>query len=149
MLTAVVEESDGNRDAPHGRSGPHCEQIGTFAETVEKQIRYWSDLLADYDKVVMWGGGSKAVAFLSTLEAYRAPIAKRIKCVVDINPRRQGTYLPAVVQKIVAPAELRELKPDLVLVMNPVYEQEICETVCAMGLAPGIVALKDEVALHD
>ena len=49
-------------------------------------------------KIVLWGSGSKAVSFLTTLG-----VGDAIEYVVDINPHRHGYYLPTTGQQIVAP----------------------------------------------
>jgi hypothetical protein len=51
-----------------------------------------------------------------------------IDYVVDINPRKQGMYLTGSGQQIVPPAFLQEYQPNVVLVMNPVYLDEIRHT---------------------
>jgi hypothetical protein len=78
---------------------------------------------------VIWGGGSKGVTFLNVLGADSA-----IEYVVDLNPHKQGKYVAGTGQRVVAPEFLRELRPTDVLVMNPVYESEIADSVRALGL---------------
>jgi hypothetical protein len=71
-------------------------------------------------KTVLWGGGSKAVAFLTTLD-----VQDEIAYAVDVNPRRHGTFIAGTGQEIVAPAFLADYRPDVVLVMSPIYLPEI------------------------
>mgnify|MGYP003554653687 FL=1 len=40
-----------------------------------------------------------------------------------------------------APAFLREVRPDVVIVMNPIYCDEIRADLAAMGLAPEVTAV--------
>ena len=56
------------------------------------------------EETVLWGGGSKAVAFLTTLD-----VREGIDYAVDINPRRSGTFLAGTGQQIVAPEFLAQL----------------------------------------
>ena len=91
---------------------------------------------ANNQRVVLWGGGSKAVAFLTTLG-----IRDEIQYAVDINPHKHGAYLAGTGQEVVAPAFLRSYRPDLVIIMNPVYVDEITRDLAAMGLQPEIVAV--------
>ena len=72
---------------------------------------------------VIWGSGSKCVAFLTTLG-----IDSEIECVVDINPRRHGKYIAGVGKRIVPPEHLKEFKPETIIVMNPIYKDEIART---------------------
>ena len=76
------------------------------------------------------------MAFLNQLE-----VASVISFVVDVNPYRQGTYLAGTGHEIVAPEELRALKPDTVIIMNSIYELEIREMLSEVGLAPELRSL--------
>src|SRR4030067_1172980 len=80
-------------------------------------------------KAVVWGAGSKGVSFLNTLKT-----AGQISHVVDINPRKQGKFVPGTGQEIVGPEALKDIDPDLKIIMNPIYISEIWETVKSMGL---------------
>ena len=57
-------------------------------------------------ELILWGGGSKAVAFLTTLD-----VREGIEYAVDINPRRSGTFLAGTGQEIVAPGSWRTTDP--------------------------------------
>jgi hypothetical protein len=87
-------------------------------------------------RIAIWGSGSKCVGFLQVLGA---PTTKEIGCVVDINPHRHGKYMPGLHQPIVAPEELVNYQPDLVIVMNPIYIEEITKDLNAMGLHPKVL----------
>jgi len=71
-------------------------------------------------RVVIWGGGSKGVAFLTALGG-----AAPIEYAVDINPFKADKYLAGGGQRVVAPGFLREYQPGVVIVMNPIYRDEI------------------------
>ena len=113
-----------------------------FAERVPATLAHWRKRLEELSKqrrrAVLWGAGSKAVGFLSTLGA---GVAEEIEYVVDINRRKQGTYLAGSGQRIVAPDFLREYAASLVIVMNPVYLEEIRGQLQEMGLNPEVMAL--------
>jgi SAM-dependent methyltransferase len=85
---------------------------------------------------VIWGAGSKGVAFLTTLE-----ISDEIEYAVDVNPFKHGMYMAGTGQEIVPAPFLRDYKPDLVLVMNPVYRDEIGRELASMGLDPQLVVV--------
>ena len=80
-------------------------------------------------RAVIWGAGSKGVAFLTTLG-----LREEIPYTVDINPHKQGTFMAGTGQEIKAPAFLQEYKPDVVIVMNPIYRNEIQQELKRMGL---------------
>ena len=60
---------------------------------------------------------------------------------VDINPYRQGHFLPGTGLSIVGPDFLADYRPDLVVIMNPIYRDEIARDLERMGLTPEIVTL--------
>ena len=97
---------------------------GSFAATVAHSRAAWLSRLRDWSaagqRTVLWGSGSKAVAFLTTLG-----VRDEVEHAVDINPYRAGKFLPGTGQRIVAPAFLREYRPDNVVIMNPVYLREV------------------------
>jgi SAM-dependent methyltransferase len=87
-------------------------------------------------RIVLWGSGSKGVSFLTTLG-----VTDSIDCAVDINPHRQGYYMPTTGQRIVSPAFLKEYRPDVVIIMNAIYRDEIAGELDRMALRPEILAL--------
>ena len=69
---------------------------------------------------MLWGGGSKATAFLNLLDQER-----RVSAVIDINPHKQGAFIPGTGHPVLGPDDLAELAPQRVILMNPVYRQEV------------------------
>ena len=117
------------------------ELVEYFVERYEEKHDEWRHELACIQsagrKAVLWGGGSKGVAFLTTLNQTLADIA----CAVDINPIKTGTFMAGTGQEIVAPSFLKTYRPDVVIIMNPVYREEISRDLEAMGLSPEIRTL--------
>ena len=87
-------------------------------------------------RVAVWGSGSKGVTFLNLMGADGV-----IGVPVDINPAKHGLYLPGVGRQVVAPDALPSLDIALVLVMNPVYAQEIEGMVRGLGVQVPVVAV--------
>ena len=114
--------------------------IEAFPDQVSRVREHWRSFVderqANDKRIVVWGGGSKAVSFLTTL-GLNGEIAE----VVDINPFKQNKYLPASGHQVVAPETLADAPPDCVIVMNPIYLGEIGSSLTAMGLKPEIVAV--------
>ncbi|MBE0599276.1 MAG: SAM-dependent methyltransferase, partial [Desulfuromonadales bacterium] len=73
------------------------------------------------------------VAFLTALGNPEA-----VSAVVDINPHRHGFHMAGSGLPIVAPEALPELAPEAVIIMNPVYREEISATLKVLGLEPEI-----------
>lgn len=94
-----------------------------FADLCEAKIKQTRETIChiqDTGKtMIVWGAGAKGVTFLNTLQ----PDA--ISYVVDMNPRKQGKYLAGTAQQIIAPEALSDIRPDVILIMNPNYQTEI------------------------
>jgi hypothetical protein len=107
--------------------------INDFVSNYQSKLNEWRELINKQvnqgSKIVVWGASSKTVAFFSTLH-----IHEEIRYAVDINPNKHGTFIAGTGQKIVSPDFLREYQPDLVIVMNPIYRNEIREALDAMGV---------------
>jgi len=78
------------------------------------------------------------VSFLDLLE-----IADSIEAVVDVNPGKQGSHLAGSGLEIVAPESLRELRPDVVIVMNPIYREEIERDLARLSPASRTIAVDE------
>lgn len=115
-------------------------QTNRFANDVQQLREQWQAQIADMaqrgQRVVIWGGGSKGVAFLTTLGLY-----DQVRYVVDINPRKAGKFMAGTGQEIVQPSFLREYQPDVVIVMNPVYCDEIGGMLAEMNLSPSLLSM--------
>lgn len=111
-----------------------------FPEKVASIRAYWTDFVrsrhADGKRVAIWGGGSKGVAFLTTNN-----LDTEVAQVIDINPFKQGKFLPGTGHEVSSPESLVETPPDSVIVMNPIYLPEIGAQLAEMGLQPELVAV--------
>jgi threonine dehydrogenase-like Zn-dependent dehydrogenase len=102
-----------------------------FADKVAQWRRRIEESRSAGRQVVIWGAGAKGVMFLNLL---RVTAGSGIDWVVDINPRKQGHFVPLMGQRIVGPDRLAQNPPDLLVVMNPEYEGEIREMIENMGI---------------
>jgi hypothetical protein len=113
--------------------------VQSFATRVPRRIAEWRKRLESYRekglKTVVWGAGSKGVTFLSTLNIPRA-----VQYVVDINPHMSAHYMAKTGLEIVRPFVLRDYRPDVVIVMNPVYRGEIIAELANLGLRPEVIS---------
>lgn len=107
--------------------------VEQFIEHLQINLDRWQKRLAGIRsggrKVVIWGGGSKGVAFLTKLG-----IREEIRYAVDINPFKSGTFMAGTGQEIVLPQFLKEYRPDLIIVMNPIYIPEISADLKTLGV---------------
>jgi SAM-dependent methyltransferase len=115
-------------------------EVESFRKHKDDVIGGWADRLDRWHgqgrRVVVWGSGSKGVAFLTTLK-----VGGQVSAVVDVNPFRQGKFMIGTGHPIVAPETLVGSPPDVVVVMNPIYVGEIERQLDGMGLRPNIVAV--------
>jgi SAM-dependent methyltransferase len=116
-------------------------QLEGFAARHRRQRQRWQERLQGYaahgQRAVLWGSGSKAVAFLANL----GPAGNSIDHVVDINPYRHDYFMPGTGQRIVAPERLCEFRPDIVIAMNRIYSAEIAAQLGRLGLTPQLLTL--------
>ena len=69
-------------------------------------------------------------------------IKDQIDYVVDINPHRHGKYLPSTDKEVMSPETLKKSKPDVTLVMNPIYLKEITEMIDEMGGTTEVIPIE-------
>jgi SAM-dependent methyltransferase len=105
----------------------------TFANGLREKVARWEEKLQAVHKAglrtIAWGAGGRGINFLNLIRA-----SQFVPYIVDINPTRCGGFIPGSGQKVVAPEFLREYKPDLLLLTNPTYEQEVRNKVEEMGI---------------
>ncbi len=114
--------------------------VKSFPARFAARVNEWEEKLNSWarsgKKVVIWGSGSKGVSFLATV-----PGADIVAHAVDINPYRRGYFMPCTAQRILSPEEAAEFAPDVVIVMNRVYVDEIRTMLTELGQKPEVLAL--------
>lgn len=127
-------DNQGMSDSSHMHVGVNqiADYIKSFPENYKSKVETCrlelEKIEAKGQSVVVWGAGSKGVTFLNTFKN------SEIEYVVDINPNKQGMYIPGTGQKIVPPEFLKSYKPDIIIIMNPIYKSEIWELTNKLGL---------------
>jgi SAM-dependent methyltransferase len=79
------------------------------------------DNLAKQGKVALWGAGAKGVTFANLID----PRRERIECLVDMNPQKQGKYVPGTGHPIIDFRSLPARGVASAILMNTNYEDEI------------------------
>lgn len=117
--------------------------VASFADHYARKTAVWKNYLAEQracgKKVVVWGAGSKGVTFMNVVKH-----ADVIRYAVDVSPHKQGKFCPGTAQRILSPDALNEFSPDVVIVMNPLYIEEITASLCANHIRAEIVSIMDE-----
>ncbi len=115
-------------------------KVHSFSQKVKKKVEYWGKTIRkirnDRTRAVIWGAGSKGVAFLTRLN-----VKDEICYAVDINPHKHGTYMAGTGQEIVPPEFLRAYDPSIVIVMNPVYINEVDQKLKELGIGPKLMSV--------
>jgi SAM-dependent methyltransferase len=115
-----------------------AEEVATFSARFRKIKEHWltqiRGMRGEGKRLVIWGGGSKAVSFLTTLA-----LKDQIDCVVDINPYKHGKFIPGTGHAVKSPEALKQQQPDCVILMNPIYENEVRGKLQSMGLRPQLL----------
>ncbi|HKU15977.1 MAG TPA: class I SAM-dependent methyltransferase [Steroidobacteraceae bacterium] len=107
-----------------------CAAFGAAASaSIERSRARLARFAESGKRVVIWQGASKTVGFLSAIETFDA-----IDSAVDMNQRRHGQFLPGSGLAVHSPDILRELQPEHVVLMNPVYVQEVGAQLREMGV---------------
>lgn len=140
FLTIEAVPDDGS-DAPADLSAELAQLTAdahSFAASYRAKREDWqarlSELAAAGKRGVIWGAGSKGVTFLNAMET-----GDEIAAVVDINPRKQGKFVPGTGQEIVPPSALSDIRPDFVIIMNANYREEIGHMLAEVGVSADIL----------
>jgi SAM-dependent methyltransferase len=131
-------QSASHRDyEPTGEVSRIERDVASFTVSYKDKVeKYWLKLEQMKEKrqsAVVWGAGSKGVTFLNTFKG------SGVEYAVDINPRKQGMYIAGTGQRIVPPEFLKDYKPDVIIMMNPVYKKEIQQLTKSLGLKPKLM----------
>ncbi|MCF6157343.1 MAG: methyltransferase domain-containing protein [wastewater metagenome] len=109
------------------------EDVQYFSRNYQNRLDIWKrkvkEIIGNGHRIVIWGSGSKGVSFLNYLD-----LRDEIEFVVDINPYKHNMYMPGTGQKIVGPTFLKEYRPDSIIIMNPVYREEIQDELNRLGV---------------
>jgi len=124
-------------DMQRGEVNQTASDVTSFAATHQRKVEVWRRALKQVEsggqRAVVWGAGSKGVSFLNALKS------SQVEYVVDINPNKQGKYVPGTGQQIVPPKFLHDYQPEVIIIMNPIYRFEIRNLTKKLGLAPKFV----------
>lgn len=112
---------------------PLAQAVQDFAARIGQKLEWWQQQLQRWQeqgqRVVVWGSGSKCVSFLTTLGTQ-----DRVQYIIDINPHRHGKFIPGIGKEIRAPEFLKQYQADRLIVMNPIYCEEIQQMLNEMGV---------------
>ncbi|MFW2381053.1 MAG: class I SAM-dependent methyltransferase [Acidimicrobiales bacterium] len=105
-----------------------------FAAKTERWERELSSDLAATGRTFVWGAGSKGITFCNIMD----PEGK-LGGLVDRHPNKVGKFVPSTGAPILSPSMLPAAQPDRIIVMNPLYIEEIRVDLASAGLQPEIL----------
>ncbi len=118
------------------------QEVNNFAIQSKRQFKSLRSKCKNYSAKgpwVIWGGAAKGVTFCNLI----GKIAGNALQVVDINPLRQGKFVPITGHPIISPDQLLEIRPHTVLVMNQNYLKEIEKDLKDRWIEAKVVCLDD------
>ncbi|MEA3412668.1 MAG: class I SAM-dependent methyltransferase [Pseudomonadota bacterium] len=123
----AVARKNGARAGPAGDSAELAELLALgerFSRSYRDKVEQWTGWMLGEGRrpgePVIWGAGSKGVTFLNVVDREGV-----VRYAVDLNPKKQGTFIAGTGQEIVGPGALRELNPAHVILTNPLYLEEV------------------------
>ncbi len=118
------------------------ERAATLAGSETRFVERWREIVRSLGHpVYVWGAGAKGTTFALFVDPERRLLAG----LIDINPAKQGLFVPKTGHPIVAPASLRNENPAALIVLNGNYADEIKAMVAEMGLACKVVVVEGDV----
>jgi len=139
FLFVEAAPSEGPLSARQVESDHTARLVAAFRQRFTDHVASWHAFLEEAGlegrRLAFWGCGAKGVTFLNLV-----PSAARIGIATDVNPHKQGMYVPGTGQRISAPEELRVLRPDTIVIPNAIYKDEVERTAAGLGLQADVVA---------
>jgi hypothetical protein len=116
------------------------EDIRRFAQHYRASRTYWEDKLCRFAKdgkrVALWGAGAKGAMFLNAFGNIPS-----LEYIADVNPHKWGMHIPGTGQKVVSPEILKEYRPDVLVIANPNYRDEISRQCSALGINATLISI--------
>jgi SAM-dependent methyltransferase len=125
---------------PHIDTSETAQKAVEFQTVADRGLAAWRQSLREILKrgpAVVWGAGAKGVTFCNLVD----PDGTLLAGVVDINPTKQGGFLPGTGHPILSPEQLADREVVSALVLNPNYREEIAAQLQQLGLATTVVSL--------
>ena len=143
--TIVAKPSSKSTDYQASVSIELSAKVNRFEKQIKTTLSSWQAKLTqaasanseDNNGLLIWGAASKAVGLLNALPSLREGVR-----LVDINPYKQHTFLPSTGLQIEAPQDIAHQHFELILVANPIYQDEIRAELKSLGVSGKLVCLE-------
>ena len=114
-------------------------QAARYAKVEAALLAWWRNFLQRRSKVALWGAGAKGVTLANLVD----PEAELIDCVVDVNPAKQGGFVPGTGHSIIAPELLTDRGVTTIVLMNPNYSAEVARQMAALQVHADLVSERE------
>jgi SAM-dependent methyltransferase len=129
---------DSNNEAIHPAtasavSSEDLAEMQHFADTFRSKVSNWQTRLRELRrtgrKIAAWGAAGRGITFLNLVDP-----EGEIRHIVEINPARQGKHIPGTGALVVSPQSLLGYRPDVVILTNATYANEIKQQINQLEL---------------
>ncbi len=119
-------ETDGLTEPtpPAGDDGQTAELAAAYARREQDLIADWRGRIRRWaadGPLALWGAAAKGCTLANLID----PDGRLINCLIDINPAKQGHYVPGTGHPIVGPEAIRDRGVVRAVLMNPNYGGEV------------------------
>lgn len=106
----------------------HIDQNDVAGPVFNEEIARMRAFVGGLNECLVWGAGAKGVAFVNLTD----PDMTVVRSLIDINPRKQRSYVPISGHPVAGPDILTEYPHAPVLVMNENYKDEVVEMISSI-----------------
>jgi hypothetical protein len=142
-IEAKPAMADSIAGAPRPPSAPNLwSKIQSFLARLQGRMEACKEKIDAFARAggcAIWGAAAKGTTLVNTID----PKNRRIRFLIDINPAKQGKYVPGTGHQIVSPSYLRQQRSRIagIVNMNPNYLEENRSILAQMSLDIPIVSL--------
>jgi SAM-dependent methyltransferase len=113
-------------------------EFGRNYATIRQKYAVWIGSLRSEGNLALWGAGAKGVTMANIID----PECESISCIIDINPKKQGHYIPGTGHPIIDYHQIPQFDLKNIIVMNPNYYDETKQLLQEAGIEVRLRALK-------
>ena len=110
-----------------GKTSGGSRRVSLLPNALGRYARSFCETRQAHGAMGSWGQGGDVLERFSRCQS--------LEYIVDVNPHKWGLYIPGTGQKVVSPEILKEYRPDVLVIVNPNYRDEISRQVAALGIA--------------
>ena len=120
-------------------------KFGKMESDLKLSLKTKFEEFATKGGVAIWGAGAKGVTLVNLIDSQ----CELVSCVIDINPRKQGYFVPGTGHPIINPRELNNYNIKSIVFTNPNYRDEIMALSHELGMDINIIDLMEIIRNED